>query len=56
MDAMAWRERTGTYPRGSFSDKLSVSVGRRKEAAMSTLVVEVCEVKAVYPHPNADAL
>ena len=23
---------------------------------MSTLVVEVCEVKAVYPHPNADAL
>ncbi len=24
--------------------------------AMSTLVVEVCEVKAVYPHPNADAL
>ena len=23
---------------------------------MSTLVVEVCEVKAVYPHPQADAL
>jgi RNA ligase (TIGR02306 family) len=23
---------------------------------MSTLVVEVCEVKAVYPHPNADSL
>jgi RNA ligase (TIGR02306 family) len=23
---------------------------------MSTLVVEVCEVKAVYPHPNADVL
>lgn len=23
---------------------------------MSTLVVEVCEVKAVHPHPNADAL
>ena len=23
---------------------------------MSTLVVEVCEVKAVYPHPNAAAL
>jgi RNA ligase (TIGR02306 family) len=23
---------------------------------MSTLVVEVCEVKAVYPHPNADIL
>src|SRR6185312_12592580 len=23
---------------------------------MSTLVVEVCDVKAVYPHPNADAL
>jgi RNA ligase (TIGR02306 family) len=23
---------------------------------MSTLVVEVCEVKSVYPHPNADAL
>ncbi len=23
---------------------------------MSTLVVEVCEVKEVYPHPNADAL
>src|SRR3954453_23081935 len=23
---------------------------------MSTLVVEVCEVKAVDPHPNADAL
>lgn len=23
---------------------------------MSTLVVEVCEVKAVYPHPNADAI
>ena len=23
---------------------------------MSTLVVEVCEVKTVYPHPNADAL
>ena len=23
---------------------------------MSTLVVEVCEVKAVYPHPQADVL
>jgi len=23
---------------------------------MSTLVVEVCEIKAVYPHPNADVL
>jgi RNA ligase (TIGR02306 family) len=26
------------------------------EAGMSTLVVEVCEVKAVYPHANADSL
>ena len=35
----------------------AVSVGRTsEEATMSTLVVEVCEVKAVYPHPNADAL
>src|SRR5437899_10767030 len=29
---------------------------REMRDAMSTLVVEVCEVKQVYPHPNADAL
>src|SRR4051794_23031620 len=28
----------------------------RRRPTMSTLVVEVCEVKAVYPHPQADAL
>ena len=43
-------------PEGSSSGRLRVLKESKEEAAVSTLVVEVCEVKAVYPHPNADAL